>query len=774
LYINSYAQRIEKYSKVKVKCNSVSELTTNKIKFIGGSFDKSGYFECEINSDDISKLNSSGFDYSILIDDISAFYTQRNEVKTPANNKNIVYNCGAPKEYAVPIHFKLGSMGGFLTFDEAIAELDSMRILFPNLITEKSQIGSSLEGRPIYAYKISDNPDASESEKQVLYTSVHHSQEPCGLQQLIFYMYYLLENYDTDPEIKYLIDNLEIYFVPVVNPDGYVYNQTTNPTGGGTWRKNRRPNGIFNGVDLNRNYGYAFAYNEIGSSSIGIHPWYRGTAAFSEPESAAMKTFLETHNFLLDLNWHSYGNYLIYPWNYESLLTQDSVAFEEFSRFLTLESHYRYGTCDQTYGYNSNGDADDWGYGEIVTKNKIYSFTAEIGSSAEGFWPPISNITPLCQKSVDMNIKFAKLATKFALVSDVSPTYVSSTTSNVEFEVYCLGLDVPADFTVSLTSLSSQILATGTPVQFNGMTNMERRNGSIVFSIAPGVSQGVNLPFELSITNGIYTWKDTINKIFAVPDTLLKDQANDLTNWTSTGFSVTTEQYNSASSSFTESAGGNYSLLQSSSLELISSIDLTDAVNAYLLFKAKWEIEKSYDYLQVLLSTDNGTSWVPLCGRYSAYGTTNQKEGEPVYDGFFNNWVSEQISLNDFIGNSIKIKYIFASNLTNNFNGVYLDDIYVLAYKDYSGVNELKSDDELFAYPNPSDVKINIIIPENSAKKIQIKIDDVFGKTVFYKEFPNPGKIATIDAGNIVNGTYLLKLISDNEIIKVQKIIILH
>ena len=370
-YVNIFAQQIEKYSKVRIKCNSVNELTSNSIEFIGGSIDKSGYFEGEINSDDISKLNSFGFEYTILIDDITTFYTQRNDSKTPLTTKNIVYNCGSPKEYSVPTHFKLGSMGGFLTFDEAIAELDSMRILFPNLITEKSQIGSSLEGRPIYAYKISDNPDVSESEKQVLFTSVHHSQEPCGLQQLIFYMYYLLENYDTDPEIKYLIDNLEIYFVPVVNPDGYVYNQTTNPTGGGTWRKNRRPNGIFNGVDLNRNYGYAFAYNEIGSSSIGIHPWYRGTAAFSEPESAAMKSFIEANNFLLDLNWHSYGNYLIYPWNYESLLTQDSVAFEEFSRFLTLESHYRYGTCDQTYGYNSNGDADDWGYGEIGTKNKI-------------------------------------------------------------------------------------------------------------------------------------------------------------------------------------------------------------------------------------------------------------------------------------------------------------------------------------------------------------------------------------------------------------------
>ena len=69
-------------------------------------------------------------------------------------------------------------------------------------------------------------------------------------------MWYLLENYATNADIKATVDNTELFFVPCVNPDGYVYNQTTNPNGGGMWRKNRRNNGTSFGVDINRNYGY--------------------------------------------------------------------------------------------------------------------------------------------------------------------------------------------------------------------------------------------------------------------------------------------------------------------------------------------------------------------------------------------------------------------------------------------------------------------------------------------------------------------------------------
>jgi len=78
-----------------------------------------------------------------------------------------------------------------------------------------------------------------------------------GCKQLMFFMWYLLENYSTNPDVKYLVDNLELYFIPDMNPDGYAYNYLTDPGGGGMWRKNRKRLWRRNiGVDLNRNFGY--------------------------------------------------------------------------------------------------------------------------------------------------------------------------------------------------------------------------------------------------------------------------------------------------------------------------------------------------------------------------------------------------------------------------------------------------------------------------------------------------------------------------------------
>ena len=96
-------------------------------------------------------------------------------------------------------------------------------------------------------------------------------------------MWSLLEGYNSDEELTYLVNNREMYFVPVVNPDGYVYNQTTNPLGGGLWRKNRSVNsGNCMGVDLNRNFSFEWG-NPFGSSFDPCDNTYRGTEAFSEP-----------------------------------------------------------------------------------------------------------------------------------------------------------------------------------------------------------------------------------------------------------------------------------------------------------------------------------------------------------------------------------------------------------------------------------------------------------------------------------------------------------
>jgi murein tripeptide amidase MpaA len=129
--------------------------------------------------------------------------------------------------------------------------LDAMAAAYPNLISAPQSIGTSIEGRPIPFVRISNDPNVDQDKPEVLYNSLHHAREPGGLSQLIYYMWYLLENYGTDAEVTYLLDDRELYFVPCVNPDGYVYNQTIEPGGGGMWRKNRRDNGDGSfGVDL--------------------------------------------------------------------------------------------------------------------------------------------------------------------------------------------------------------------------------------------------------------------------------------------------------------------------------------------------------------------------------------------------------------------------------------------------------------------------------------------------------------------------------------------
>src|SRR5690606_38361948 len=127
-----------------------------------------------------------------------------------------------------------------------------------------------------------NDPDTDQGKPEVFYNSLHHAREPASLSQVVYYMWHLLETYGTDPETTYLLDNTEMYFVPCVNPDGYVHNETTDPNGGGMWRKNRRDNGDGTfGIDLNRNYGHFWGLDDTGSSPNPESDVYRGPSAFS-------------------------------------------------------------------------------------------------------------------------------------------------------------------------------------------------------------------------------------------------------------------------------------------------------------------------------------------------------------------------------------------------------------------------------------------------------------------------------------------------------------
>ena len=124
-----------------------------------------------------------------------------------------------------------------------------------------------------------------------------------------------------------------MFFVPVINPDGYLYNEKTDPNGGGFWRKNRK-NG--NGIDNNRNYDYYIngdpadgIWGGEGASNDPNNQTYHGTAPFSEVENQAIKWFCEQHDFVMALNNHSYGELLLYPYGYANdIPTPENELFE--------------------------------------------------------------------------------------------------------------------------------------------------------------------------------------------------------------------------------------------------------------------------------------------------------------------------------------------------------------------------------------------------------------------------------------------------------------
>src|SRR3990172_5330227 len=361
-----------------------------------------------VDEEDYSRLTLSNYNFEVIIDNWQEYYDNlpklsMEEQQQALDRIRIDYNVSG---------FGFGSMGGFYTFDEVNAELDSMKLLFPDLVSTKFIVGFSIENRPIYMVKISNNPEINENEHEILYTALHHAREPEGMMQMIFYMYLLLENYGTDPEVTYLVDNREMYFIPVVNPDGYEYNRQTNPNGGGMWRKNRRNNGggIY-GVDLNRNYGPYEYWNAPngGSSTDPSSEVYRGTAPFSEPETSTIRDFLASRNLKNALNYHTYSNLLIYPYGALEHETPDSLTFREFARDMTVYNGYVYGSDQQTVGYSTRGDSDDYFYdGDTVTNGgKIFAMTPEVGSFSDGFWPPQSRIIPLAEENVFPNMYYA-------------------------------------------------------------------------------------------------------------------------------------------------------------------------------------------------------------------------------------------------------------------------------------------------------------------------------------------------------------------------------
>lgn len=675
------AQQTEKYSRVKIllQGKNMSEIAALGLAVDHGEYIKNVSFTTDLSASEISVLQQHQVAYEVLIDDVVLHYIRQQNDHYPEAKKNRATNCTPAFTYATPANFDYGSMGSYYTYQEILNHLDSLASKFPALVKAKAQIDTfkSIQNRPMYWMKISDNPNVDENEPEVLMTAVHHAREPMGITQLIFFMYYLCENYNTNAEVKYFVDNAEIYFIPIVNPDGYYYNQTTNPGGGGMWRKNRRPNagGTF-GVDLNRNYGYFWGYNNVGSSPTPSSDTYRGTAGFSEPETRAVKWLCEQHQFRMALNYHTYGNLLVYPWGYTDSNTPDSMQYHQYTKAMTNYNRFVYGTGTETVGYTTNGDSDDWMHGETNTKNKIIAITPEVGESSYGFWPPQAAILPYCNLNMHTNMNFMRCALSYADCDDIGSRFVTPASARAKYMLFNKGMQSNAVFTVSIIPLTANIIA-GSPKLYTNPPFMTTLVDSISFTINPGTVHGDEIKYILRINNGAVNYDDTVSKIFATyVQTELVSDCNTMSGWSATGsWGNSTQYFKSPTASLSESPAGNYSNNVNSNIRTTLPVNLTLATKAELKFNIKWYAECNLDYLQVKVSNNNGASYNSICTRYAMKSVATAIANQPAYDGVQWEWQYDEANLDAFAGQNILLRFDFVSDAGLTKNGFFLDDI---------------------------------------------------------------------------------------------------
>lgn len=686
----SLALSAQKYSRVKIYSDAEGLLRLSQLGVTvdHGTYKHNMFFISEFSDREIAIMKENGYSMEVLIDDVQANFLEQNALNKAPEQKNVTCpssSGGASAGFtpATPSNFNLGTMGGYLKYNEMLAELDAMAAQYPSLISSKAQISTFLthESRPIYHVKISDNPNTDESaEPKVLYTAIHHAREPMSLMETIFYMWYLLENYNTNEEVKYLVDNTQMYFVPCINPDGYVYNETTNPSGGGMWRKNRRNigGGVY-GVDLNRNYSYG--WGTTGTSSQTSNETYCGTAPFSEPETQAMRWLVQNNRFSTAFNAHTYAEDILFPIG--TTTAEYAPRHNWFQDETNYMAQYNGYTAQKSSGlYPASGDSDDYMYKVDIgvgVKDTIMAHTPEVGTA---FWQPSSEIVATCQEMVFPNLVLAHLTRKFLIVQDTDPSSIATTTGNFNHTANRLGLE-DGPVTVSIEPLLN-IASVGSPV-IHDIASRATEPGAISYTLSPSIQFGDLVRYVLKTDNGLWVKKDTITKTYG-SITLQALEDGTATNWTasptSTSWTTTSSTYVSATKSYTESPTGNYNNNQNKTYTYNNTIDLTNATAAMISYYCKWGIETDYDYCQFQVSTDNGATWIGQCTNYTVSGTSAngsvQPNNQPVYEGTQSSWVLDEVSLSDYLGQIIKVRFQFQSDGGSTADGFYFDDFKVM------------------------------------------------------------------------------------------------
>nr|HPR18239.1 M14 family zinc carboxypeptidase [Candidatus Cloacimonadota bacterium] len=348
-------------------------------------------------------------------------------------------------------------LDGYRYYDEMLADLQLFEALYPSIChlydigdsrgKEYSTAGNAAYDQydhEIWAMKVSDNVNEEEDEPGIYYMGEHHAREPISLEMSMTILEYLLTNYGVDPAVTDYVDHTQIWFIPLVNPNGHkVVVDEMNVW----WRKNICDNNVngnldtgnngVDGVDPNRNYGWEWG----GASNNWSSETFQGTEAFSEPETQAVRDLLSEHHFIAGISYHTYGEEILYPYGYaEGIAAPDDLALADLAEAMASSIpglNGGYYTPEPSWVlYPTTGGTDDYAYGEYG----IFAYTIEMATS---FIPSAAQVPVICNDNLTAALLLLDRINHASLQGHITDF---ATGEPLEAEIFIEGIDDNGEF----------------------------------------------------------------------------------------------------------------------------------------------------------------------------------------------------------------------------------------------------------------------------------------------------------------------------------------